>query len=107
MVDVITISWIIGGLATLLIIYAVYITFKASRRLEGKLKSSILLIVSALIALLLMGLLTGVMAAKNVAYEHISWLIIPSLSLLGAILFVFGARKLFNVLLGVSEGAKK
>ena len=102
MVDVIMISWIIGGLATLLIIYSVIITFMASRKLAGELKTAILLLVSSLISLLIMGLGTGMMAVKDVDYNATIWLIIPFLALLGGVLFVVGARKLFKVLLGVS-----
>ena len=101
--EIVIINWVIGGSAAILMVYAAYITLKATKRLAGELKTSILLIVTALISLLLMGLGTGVMAAKNVGYNEPIWLIIPSLALIGAILFVIGAKKLFEVLLGVSE----
>ena len=106
MVEIVTINWMIGGLATLLILYSVYITFKASKKLAGELKTSILLIVSALLSLLFMGLGTGIMAVKDIDYNANIWLIIPSLSLLGAVLFLIGAKKLFKILFQVSGNGK-
>ena len=101
--DIISINWVIGGIAAILMVYAAYITLEATKRLVGELKGSILLLTSSLIAYLSMGLGTGVMAAKNISYNDPVWLVVPSLALIGALLFVVGAKKLFSVLLSVSE----
>jgi hypothetical protein len=107
MVDVIIISWIIGGATGILMFYAAFITFKASKKLAGELKTSVLLLVGALSCYLFMGFLTGIMAVKDIHYSENIWLTVPSLALIGALFFVIGSRKLFNVLLGVSEEEKK
>ena len=101
MMDIIFINWTIGGVATLLMAYAVFMTINASKKLTNGLRVSILLIMTALIFYLLMGLGTGVMAIKNIAYDSGIWLIIPLFALMGSIFFVLGARRLLDILFKV------
>jgi len=104
MVDnIIILNWIIGGIASLLVIYASIITLQSLKRLTGDLKSSIVCLFLALIFYLFMGLGTGIMAVKDVDYNNPVWMIIPSFALIGALFFICGARKLFNVLFEIAE----
>ncbi|MBT4135445.1 hypothetical protein HOD75_03840 [archaeon] len=107
MVNIITINWIIGGVAGILMFYASFITFMAAKKMTGELKKSILLLLGALLFYLFMGFGIGIMAVKDIHYSERVWLIISTFSLIGGILFVVGARKLFKVLLNVSENDKK
>lgn len=105
--NIIIINWIIGIVSILLVIYSSFIVYKASKRLSGELKNSILLLTSSFLILVFTHIIVGIFAVKNVDYQHIIWISVPILTFFGAILFVIGARKLFNVLLGVEGNSNK
>jgi len=91
-------GWIPGGIATILTVYAVYITFKATKNLKGDLKQSIILMMAALVSYLLMGISVGTFSVIGIDFTSPFWLVLPSLALIGAVLFLIGAKKLFGVL---------
>jgi hypothetical protein len=102
----IVVNWTIGVLATLLLIYASVITIKASKKLDKELKVAVLCLFWSILCFGVMGLFVGVMATKGVIFSNFLWTGVPILSLIGSLLFVCGARKLFRILLGVSDNSE-
>jgi hypothetical protein len=107
MIKIITLNWIIGGVATLLMAYAIFVFLKSLKILARDLNSALKYLVSSLVFYLFMGLGTGIFAAKDIHYSEVIWVIIPSFSLIGSFLFVCGAKKLTRVLQTVSGGKKE
>jgi len=103
MIDMATLGWIPGGLAVLFSLYAVFVTIKAAGKLEGELKNSVLLLMYALMAFLAMGITLGVYSIFGINQENVWWLLLPSWALLGGVLYLVGAKKLFEVLIKVSK----
>jgi len=98
-----TLGWIPGGLAVILMVYAIFITVKASMKLAGNLKQGILFLMSALVVYLLMGINVGIFSVAGIDFNSIYWLLLPTEALIGAILFLIGAKKMFSTLTEVRE----
>jgi len=100
-------GWIPGGLATILMIYALFITIRAANMLAGELKSAIYLLWGSLLVYWSMGIAVGALLTIGVSTTHWFWWTgIPTIALIGSILFVFGATKLFKTLEGVLSGKR-
>lgn len=103
MVDIVLLEWIIGLTSTLIGIYAGILILSSSKRLEGGLKISIFFLLVSQILYLCMGVGIGIMALKNIPYQAMIWIILPSLGLLSSLFFLLGAKKLLVTLLEVLD----
>lgn len=90
-------GWIPGGMATILMLYAIFMTIKSSNILAKDLKFAVNSLLISLISYWLMGISIGLLLVLEIPdFSLWWWFYLPMLALLGALFFVIGARKLLT-----------
>lgn len=100
MVSWITFAWQIEFIAIAILIYALVVFLKAIIKLEKEFRIALLLLLGSIIINVALGIMMGVFITTGIGKGTLVdfWLIRPIVTLIVAILVMFGARKFFVAL---------
>ncbi|MCK4647761.1 hypothetical protein KAT24_02420 [Candidatus Pacearchaeota archaeon] len=100
MVSWITFAWQIEIIAVAILIYALIIFLRAIIKLDKEFRIALLLVLGSVIINVALGIMMGVFLTSGFDQEKLLglWIIRPIVTLVVAILIMFGARKFFLAL---------
>lgn len=92
-------SWYLGILGVLISFSGVIFFFKASFKMKGELKNSILFLVGAsAFYAIFSSIMIGLVFNNNTGFNNLTWQSVPILFFVSAIIFVIGSFKLLRLL---------
>ena len=96
----VTFAWQVQFIAIAILVYALIIFLRAIIKLDKEFKMAMLLLLGAIVINIGLGILIGVFLTLGVGFNETIdfWIMRPILSLVAAILVMFGARKFFKAL---------
>lgn len=96
----ITFAWQIEFIAIAILAYALIIFLRAIIKLDKEFRVALLLLLGSIVVNVGLGIMIGVFLTLGVGYQETLdfWIIRPILTLIAAVLVMFGARKFFKAL---------
>ena len=100
MVSWITFAWQIEIIAVAILVYALVVFLRAIIKLDKEFRLAILLVLSSVIINVALGVMMGVFLTSGANQEQLLglWVVRPIITLVVAILVLFGARKFVSAL---------